>query len=73
MPNLNRNSNPQEENSGVSINLRLPGRAIATTLSIIVAFGGGMSISAVQNNRNQNNVDCSIRNSPVPIQQPLAK
>lgn len=73
MSNFHRNSNPQEENSGVSINLRLPGRTIATALSIAVAFGGGMSISGIQNNRNQNHVDCSIRNSPIPIQQPLDK
>ncbi|GAB1543495.1 hypothetical protein NUACC21_61700 [Scytonema sp. NUACC21] len=63
----NRNSqqknHSEQENSGVSVNLRLPGRTIATALSVIVAFAGGMGFSGTQNhNVNQKNEVCTVIN-----------
>lgn len=80
MPNSNYNRNPQpkvhsEEDSGVSINLHLPGRAIATILGLSVTFTAGISIGSIQNlnqlkNHNQSTVDCSVKNTTV---QPAKK
>ncbi|WP_375471089.1 hypothetical protein [uncultured Nostoc sp.] len=81
MTNSKQNRNPhaklqnEEENSGVFINLRFPGRAIAIAFGMVVTFGAGVSIGNTQNlnqqqNLNQNNVDCSLRNSPT---QPSVK
>jgi len=59
----------------VSINLRLPGRVIATFLGLSVTFTAGISIGSTQNlnqlkNDNQSTVDCSVKNTTV---QPAKK
>lgn len=81
MPNFNYNRNPQpkvhseQENSGVSINLRLPGRVIGIILGLSVTFTAGISIGSTQNlnqlkNDSQNTVDCSVKNTTI---QPAKK